>query len=56
MNHSNLDFTKVVFHHSGVASTKPLIISGMISFLVLVLTNYNFFDADGSTHSIPQTK
>jgi hypothetical protein len=29
---------------------------GMISFLILVLTNYEEWGSDGSTHSIPQTK
>jgi hypothetical protein len=28
----------------------------MISFLVLVLTNYEEWVSDGSTYSIPQTK
>jgi hypothetical protein len=29
---------------------------GMTSFLILVLTNYEEWDDDESTHSIPQTK
>jgi hypothetical protein len=30
--------------------------SGMILFFILVLTNYEEWSGDGSTHSIPQTK
>jgi hypothetical protein len=29
---------------------------GMTLFLILVLTNYEEWGGDGSTHSIPQTK